>query len=72
MELRVDGQCALQQGGAGARQADDHQRVVEHLLFDFRVAAAVILDDQAIDQLADQFLVHQRQALLGQVGLGMQ
>ncbi|MCY1178154.1 hypothetical protein D9M73_184930 [compost metagenome] len=58
-ELRVHRQGALQQRGAGAWQADDHQWVVDFQLEDLWVTPTVILDDQTVDQLRQQFLTQQ-------------
>ncbi|MNQ94514.1 hypothetical protein D3C85_1100340 [compost metagenome] len=69
VEAWVNGQGALQQGGAGARQADDDQWVVDGYLGDFRMTAEVVLHHQAVDQLPDQPLLEQMPACLRQLGL---
>ena len=71
-ELRVGGHQLAQRGGAGARQADDEDRALDHLVVDLGVLLVGVLDLQPLDQgVADGRVLHHL-AHLVEIGLGVQ
>ena len=65
IKARVHSQRALQHGGAGARQADNDQRVVDLNLMDLREALEIVLHDESVDELANQSFTHHHQTRSG-------
>ena len=72
VETRVNRQCALKHGGAGARQPHDGQRILYRYLGYFRITAQVVLHHQAVDQLRHQSFFQHMQSGGRQLGFGRQ
>ena len=70
-DARVGGQQALQQGGAGALQAADHDDVAEVDVGDLGVPSEQVLDPQPLHQRPDEARPLYQAAHRGQTGFGV-